>query len=117
MAFTKVSDVVTQARVLLQDESSDRYTDASIIQALNEGLLEARRQRPDLFRDRLDNVPQYVTADATNSTLLVFEQMYMPALVNFVCGRVQLRDDEATTDTRATVFLNTFSAKLTNPVA
>lgn len=111
MAFRTVGDIITEARVLLQDVDSERYTDAQMVQALNEGLLETRRLRPDMYRNRLSNVPQYTTADF--ATLIIYEQMYTPALVNFVTGRIQMQDDEANSDGRAVVFINTFISKLT----
>lgn len=111
MAFKTVGDIITQARVLLQDVDAERYPDADMVQALNEGLLETRRLRPDIYRDRLSNVPQYTTAQF--ATLIDYEQMYLPALTNFVAGRVQMQDDEANSDGRAVVFMNTFISKLT----
>ena len=111
MAVRTVGDIITEARVLLQDVDGERYTDTQMVQALNEGLLETRRLRPDMYRDRLSTVPQYTTADF--ATLIVYEQMYTPALVNFVTGRIQMQDDEANSDGRAVVFINTFISKLT----
>jgi hypothetical protein len=110
VAFNTVGDLITQVRVLLQDVDSDRYSDAMMVQALNEGLLETRRLRPDLFRGRMAQVPQYTTAQL--ATRLAYEQMYMPALVNFVAGRVQLQDQEEFSDARAGVFINSFTARL-----
>lgn len=111
MALKTVGDILAQARVLLQDVDAERYPDSDLVQALNEGLLETRRLRPDMYRDRLSNVPQYTTAQfAVN---IIYEQMYVPALINFVAGRIQMQDDEANSDGRAVVFMNTFTSKLT----
>jgi len=111
VAFRTVGDILTEARVLLQDVDGERYTDTQMVQALNEGLLETRRLRPDMYRDRLSNVPQYTTSQF--STYIDYEQMYVPALINFVTGRIQMQDDEANSDGRAVVFINTFLSKLT----
>lgn len=110
MAFNTVGDLITQARVLLQDVDSDRYTDAVMVQALNEGLLETRRLRPDLFRGRMAQVPQYTTAQL--AAHLTYEPMYIPALVNYVVGRVQLQDQEEFDDNRAALFMNAFTSRL-----
>lgn len=109
MAYSTVDDIITQAYVLLQDEDRERYTPASVYQALNEGLLETKRLRPDFYRGVA--VPQYDVTDAADD--VGYPEEYRPALVNYVAGRVQLRDDEENSDVRATVFLNTFTAKLT----
>lgn len=110
MAFNTVGDLITQARVLLQDVDGDRYTDAMMVQALNEGLLETRRLRPDLFRGRMGQVPQYTTAQLTAN--LAYEPMYIPALVNYVVGRVQMQDQEEFSDARAGIFVNAFTSRL-----
>lgn len=112
MAYNTVGEVLGQVRVLLQDKDPDayRYSNDDLIQSLNEGLLEARRIRPDLYRGRLNLVPQYTTADLTKP--IAFEAMYRPALVNYVAGRIQLQDDEATNDARASIFMQNFTTKL-----
>jgi hypothetical protein len=111
VAFQTVGDIIEAARVLLQDVDGDRYSDETMVQALNEGLLETRRLRPDMFRDDPDNVPQYEVADFGDA--IQYEPMYRPALVNYVAGRIQMQDDEVSSDQRAAVFVNTFISKLT----
>lgn len=112
MAYRTVGDVIHQARVLLQDmdAGSYRYSEAEIYQALNAGLLEARRVRPELYRDRMSVVPQYDPGDEANG--LAFEPMYVPALIFYIVGWTQLRDSEEATDARATQFLQAFDKKL-----
>jgi len=114
MAFVTVGQLITQVRVLLQDTDAlgYRYDEASIYQALNEGLLETIRTRPDFYRGQT-TVPQYSTPADVNTTL-VYPDAYKPALVDYVCGRVQLRDDEATTDQRAGVFITSFRRLLSS---
>ena len=52
MALDTVQDYIDRARVLLLDEVEDyRYSTESLVDALNEGILEMRRLRPDLFLD------------------------------------------------------------------
>lgn len=113
--FGTVGDVIAQARVILQDTdvAQYRYDTASVFQAMNEAILESARLRPDFFRG--GSIPQY--APGNEAVALGYPQTYVPALVNFICGRVQIRDDEQTEDSRAAVFLNTFAAKLTQAVS
>lgn len=109
-ALDTVADYLAHARILLQDTIVDyRYSDAELIQNLNMGLLEMRRLRPDLMMSTFSGaIPKYTTA----SQSVACDPQYRPALLYYVCGQAQLRDDEATQDVRATVFLNKFVAQL-----
>lgn len=109
MAFTTVGDLITQAYVLLQDEARERYSEASVYQALNEGLLESARLRPDFFRGV--STPQYSPADLNAE--VSYPEGYRPALVGYVASRVQLRDDEAGNEARVNGLYTSFVAKLT----
>jgi len=110
MALDTVSDYVTAARVLLQDQISPyRYPDPDLVQALNMGVLEARRLRPDLFLTSFSSLPSFTTNDATAVNI---DPQYRVSFVYYICGQAQLRDEEDTQDARATVFLNKFVAQL-----
>lgn len=113
MALRTVGEILAQVRVLLQDEDQSapyRYSDASLVQALNSGLLDSRRLRPDLFHHRVFDVPQYTVADMGKG--VDYEPMYVPALINHIVGLAQLRDAEETTDARAAALMNTFTSRL-----
>ena len=105
-----VQDYVTYARELLQDEvnSPYRYSDASLLRALSASFMEAKKLRPDLF---LTTALQSFTVNDT--TAVTFDPMYRMALVYFMCGMAQMRDDEEVQDQRAAAFLSIFQAKLT----
>lgn len=108
MALDTVADYVTRARVLLQDAVSPyRYPDADLVAALNIGMLEARKLRPDLFINR--TVPSYATNDAT---AVVMDEQYRMSLLYYICGHAQMRDEEATQDARASAFLAKFASQL-----
>jgi hypothetical protein len=111
MAFT-VQQLVTQARVLLQDEVSPfRYTDGQLARLVTEGLREARRVRPDLFADTLAQpMPQY-TETTMDAQVLMPEQYFGP-LLNYVVGRAELRDDEFTTNGRAITMVTAYGVAL-----
>jgi len=104
-----VGDYIADARVLLQDTVADyRYSDAELIENINLGILEMRRLRPDLLLGSFASIPRYtVTGDA-----VAVDPQYRVALLYYVCGMAQLRDDEATQDSRATVFLNKFTSQM-----
>jgi len=111
MALTTVEHYVDMARRILQDTVEEyRYEDQIYLDGLNTGLLEMRRIRPDLFAsDFTAAVSSYSTVD---STAVSVDEQYRLALVHFICGHVQLTDDEATQDSRAAWFQRQFVAKL-----
>src|SRR5215468_1565667 len=106
-----VGDVVDQVRTLVQDTDNSsgqyRYSTDSIVTALNQGMLDLFRIRPDLFLEAKFVVPAFSVGglDAT----LGIEQQYLPPLIYYVVGLVQVRDDEQNQDQRAMAFLKTFS--------
>ena len=114
-ALDTVAKVTAQARVLLQDTIEPyRYPDADLLTALNMGLLEARRLRPDLFLATPKVVPSY---DLVDNTVVAIDQQYRMALVYFMVGQAQLRDEEDVTDVRSMLFLQKFSEVLISPLA
>lgn len=109
-ALATVADYKSAARVLLMDTVAPyRYPDADLLAALNFGLLEIRRVRPDLMWPTLDSsTPSYsLDADA-----VALNEMYRLALVYFMCGFAQMRDEEETQDTRSAAFLSRFAATM-----
>lgn len=112
MALDTVADYVRDARVLLQDGSQPyRYSDSEIVENINLGLLEMRRLRPELLRSYFSSTIPTFSAGAQTTSVPV-DPMYRVALLYYVCGHTQLRDDEGTQDARATVFLNKFTAQM-----
>lgn len=111
MALETVADYVSLARTLLQDtvDSPYRYLDTDIVVALSVAMQEAKRLRPDLF---LNATLQTFTVNDT--TPVVFDETYRIILVYYICGHVQLRDDEQSQDQRAAAFLSLFTSKLTS---
>lgn len=112
MALDTVQDYVVEVRRLLQDTVVPyRYSDTNMVSALNMGLLEARRLRPDLFMSSgLRNaVPDFSTVSMTEVRM---DPQYRPALVYYMAGQTQLMDEETTQDARASVFLNKFVSQL-----
>jgi hypothetical protein len=111
----QVGDVIGQVRILLQDtdntaSSGYRYSSDSIVVALNQGMLDMFRIRPDLFLENGFVVPKFDVG--TLGALIGVEEQYIPPLVYYVTGLVQARDDEQNQDSRAMAFMKTFSAAL-----
>lgn len=109
MALDTVEEIISQTRVLLQDEIAPyRYADEDLLIALNLGISEASRYRPDFWIN--STVPSYSTVDAT---ALVLPTSYRVPFLYFMVGWSQLRDEEDVTDTRASGFLQSFRQILT----
>lgn len=114
MALSTVQDYITEARRLLQDSvAPHRYPDSQFLSALNIGLLEARKMRPDLFLGRAAAVPEY---DNTEDAVDVDPQ-YRAALAYYVAGRVVLADTETADEARASAFMGMFVKQLGSVMA
>lgn len=115
MALGTVTEVITDARVLLQDTEVDyRYTDAELLVYLNAALMEARKLRPDFFLTTSGTVPNFTVVNATD---IGVDQQYRSSIVYYIVGRAQLRDEEDTSDARAGAMLKKFAFDLTGAVA
>lgn len=105
-----VLDYISEARVLLQDTLVPyRYADAELLSGLNLALVQAHKLRRDLFL-KYDAAPYYAAVAATEVDI---DETYRRAILFFICGHAQLRDEEETTDARATAFFNGFNMQLT----
>ena len=110
-----VKDAVDQARMLLQDTDSNfqRYSDDDLVAYLNNALAEAKRIRPDLFVPSISSASfSFTVSDISAGTVISFDDMYFPALVDYMAAYAELRDDEAVDSGRAAGLLQLFSARL-----
>lgn len=112
-----IGDLFTAARAILNDTSSvagpPRYTDDDLMLAFNQGLMEARGRRPDAFLSMGLRVglPLFRAPDDL-AVPFPLDQIFYPLFVYFVVGWAELREDEFTSETRATVLINRFSTGL-----
>lgn len=91
---------VDRAREILQDELGVRYSTAQLIAYLNEGIVAARRVRPDLFIG-MYTVPLPQVTEATLNDPLPTPDAIFVGLTQYMAGRAELRDDEFAVDGRA----------------
>lgn len=107
MALETVTLYLSAARGLLTDETAPyRFSDATLILGLNLALQEARGKRPDLFIED-EALPTY-TAGQT----VVLDERYRTAVLYYIIGFAHLRDEEDTSDARASAFMNKFASLL-----
>jgi hypothetical protein len=108
-----IGQVVTEARRLLQDEVAPfRYPDADLVDALNLAVLDARRLRPDLFLPQFE-LPYYSPSGTIDmGQKFPVEPQFRLPFIFFIAGRMEMRDDEQTQDTRAVAFITTWRQQL-----
>jgi hypothetical protein len=101
-----VSEYVEDARELLLDKISPyRYSDTSLVAALNLALLDARRLRPDLFVYRWGNrVPNYLAVDGQDVPI---EHQFRKGIVYGLVSHALARDQEDVQDQRSNLFMQT----------
>ena len=101
-----VNDYIEDARTLLLDRIPPyRYSDISLLVALNLALLDGRRLRPDLFVYKWGNkVPSY---DAVDGQQVPIEPQCRKAFVYGLVSHAVIRDQEDVQDARASLFMAT----------
>jgi len=119
-ALSTVGELITRARVLLQDEVAPyRYDTPELIASLNEACMEAKRLRPDLWLRTLELSMPVFTAESDTVTEAKIPSEYRPTFIYYVVGNAQLRDEEDSQNrygqnvvARATIFLTKFTTQL-----
>lgn len=102
-------NIVDRARIDLQDAAKTRYTDAEMLQYAIDGVLEARRLRPDLFFGGYGTTTtSYVLADT-----FPLPPQYEMLFLHYIVFRSETRDDEYAVDGRAVAMLARFEKELT----
>lgn len=97
--------LIFEARVQLQDgqEGCYRYPDGMLLNALNRGLQDLGRMRPDAFFESfLDNdlnVPE-ITTDNWGEAMSI-DLMFLPPLVQYVVASAEASEDDYVEDGRA----------------
>ena len=107
-----VQDYVQDARTLLLDKIAPyRYSDPSLLVALNLALLEGRRVRPDLFVYKYGSqVPAY---GAVSGEVVPIEPQFRKAFVYGLAAHALARDQEDVQDQRSNTFMSVMMSILT----
>lgn len=112
-----VSDVLARVRQVLQDQDQNnyRYPTSDLIGYLNDAVSEASRLRPDLFIGTYTKTRVLVS----DSPLVDYSTIALPlpdtlfvAVVSYVAGFTEVRDDEFSDSGRAMTFIGSFTQKL-----
>jgi hypothetical protein len=116
-------DVVTEARVLLQDTDDDSYRNpnATLLAIYNRALQALARVRPDACYDLYSanslNVPELVESGAGAGQTdwtdnFGLEMQFFNPLVSYIVGVAETIDDEYSEDGRAALMLQMFSNEI-----
>jgi hypothetical protein len=107
-----VEQMIKGVRNILLDKIRPyRYSDVSLIAALNITLLDARRIRPDLFIDRYGiEIPQY---EEVSGAIIPIEAQFRLPIEYGIAGHALLRDEEDIQDSRANTFILNYINMLT----
>jgi hypothetical protein len=117
MALDTVVDYLAQARVLLQDKTyPPRYPDFELVEALNLGMMEARRMRPDIF---LGDAPTLSTVPSIGATdpMSQVDVQYRVPLLYYMVGHAMQRDEEENNENRAIAYKQRFAGMLLSVAA
>ena len=100
-----VKKYVDEARVLIQDViPTYRYTDPTMLSAINISLLETSRKRQDLFVFNTKFNGQTQAFTAVDDTYVDIEPQFRLGVLYRICGHAVARDLEDYQDARATSF-------------
>lgn len=107
MALT-YQNVIDRARNTLNDPDKVAFADSELLTYLEQAVALLRLKRPDIFTDKLsvDEEESYPLDIANN---IPFPDKYFPALVHFVVGMANLKDDQHTLNQRSQLSFNMFT--------
>lgn len=116
-ATRTVGGLLAEARGLLNDvvpiSGAPRFSDADLVDIVNEALLQIRSKRPDawLTYGLRKAMPKYAMPADAGTVFPVEDQFYSPILY-YVVGRAELVEDTFADNGRAITLMQKFTAIL-----
>ena len=109
-----IDDALTDARVILNDEAGDRYTDAQLVSDFNNAISQTKMLRPDVFILG-EALPEITVAELNQvpPTAFPLPEIFYQSFVYYLAGNAELRDDEFAVDNRAMTLLTAYRRTLT----
>ena len=88
--MTTFADIISQARVMLQDTTSVRYSDAELMLSANDAMKLIRRVRPDAYFGKYKTpLTDYVLSDTFPVGI-----EYVQAVRDFIVAYANMRESE-----------------------
>jgi len=101
---TTFNQVISDARVDLNDVAGTRYSGADMLRFANDGIREVKKVRPDLFFGSYTaSLSTYLGTDN-----IPIDDLYVTFVKDYVVFRAGLREDEENSAVRATAFFQRF---------
>lgn len=116
-ATRTVGSLLAEARGLLNDtvpiSGQSRFSDAALVEIVNEALLQVRSKRPDawLTYGLRKPLPRFVMPTDAQTVLPVEDQFYS-ALLYYLVGRAELVEDTFADNGRAITLMQKFTGIL-----
>lgn len=108
-----ISDAFERIRILLNDESSTRWSDSVLLLWFNDGLIELRDIRTDILLDSEGNRISYTRIKTINDSLTI-EDEWFEALINYTCWRALSEGSEdSISQQRSEIFFQEFKNNIT----
>ena len=96
------------ARLPLNDDAKDRYTDAKALVYCNQGLLWMYKESPQLWFDNWDNAPN---GNLLANTPLPIDDQFIQWLADLITARLSMTDDEFISSGRVEMFIKLVGAQ------
>jgi hypothetical protein len=109
MAYT-FQDIVTLGRYPLSDPDKDRFADADLLEFARDAVRILRRKRPDLFFADFTATAYALASMALGSTFPL-DDIYVPAVKDYITARAETKDDESLLEQRAQMFFSLFASE------
>lgn len=104
------TDVRAIANDVIQTDGQFRYTDAEVYAAINDALQQLRMRRPDAFLGMgLRNVLPLYNSATDAAVFFPLDNIYYPAVLWYVVGRLEMKEDTFADDKRAATLMQQFS--------
>ena len=97
--------LVNQTRFNADDSLQQRFDDDALLRFANEAVLRLRLNRPDMFIGQFTSLPEEL---AFNDPV-PFPAEIVPAVIDYMCARTDLKNDEAALRQRAPQFYALFT--------
>lgn len=99
-----VQALLDRARISLNDDAKTRWPDSDLLLHYNAGINILKMKRPDLFFGQFLTLPSEQSAAST----FPLEDMFQPALQDYIAARAMFKDAEEAAQGAATSFYSLF---------
>lgn len=107
MAYT-MQQIVDMARIPLNDTKKARYSDSNLLSFTNVAVMRVLELRPDL----LFGTAYTIASSLAMAGIFPLPDRFAQTVADYVGGRAELKDEDASTQARAQVLMSLFTSEL-----